>query len=95
MAKQGYQVDEEALRGDIYRYFHFGIHIKKKKVNGKTVRYLSEIVEYLDGEKTNTVFEMKVEDDKFIPQIGTYSNDFKNKLIEFGSIYKGLPCYNY
>ena len=22
-------------------------------------------------------------------------NDFKNKLIEFGSIYKGLPCYNY
>ena len=66
-------------------------HIKKKKINGKTVRYLSEIVEYLDGEKTNTLFEMKVENDKFIPQIGSYSDDFKNKLIEFGSDYKGLP----
>ena len=91
MAKQGYQVDEKALKEDIYRYFDFGIHIRKKKVNGKTVRYLSEIVEYLEGEKTSTVFEMKVEGDKLIPQIGVLSDDFKNRLIEVGSDYEGLP----
>nr|WP_195366192.1 CpaF/VirB11 family protein [[Eubacterium] tenue] len=91
MAKQGYQVDEKSLKEDIYRYFNFGIHIKKKRINGKTVRYLSEIVEYLEGEKTNTVFEMKVKGDKFEPQIGVLSDDFKNKLIEIGSDYEGLP----
>lgn len=91
MAKQGYQVDEKALKEDIYRYFDFGIHIRKKKVNGKTVRYLSEIVEYLEGEKTSTVFEMKVEGDKLIPQIGVLSDDFKNRLIEVGLDYEGLP----
>ncbi|MEG0857393.1 MAG: CpaF/VirB11 family protein [Terrisporobacter sp.] len=91
MAKQGYQVEEAPLRGDIYRYFDFGIHIKMKKINGKTVRYLSEIVEYLDGEKANTVFEMKVEGDKFTPQIGVLSDSFKNRLIEIDSDYEGLP----
>lgn len=91
MSKQGYQFDEQALREDIYRYFNFGVHIKKKRIKGKMVRYLSEIVEYLEGEKTSTVFEMKVEGDKLIPQIGVLSDDFKNRLIEVGSDYEGLP----
>ncbi|EQK39958.1 type II/IV secretion system family protein [[Clostridium] bifermentans ATCC 638] len=91
MAKQGYTVDEKALREDIYRYFDFGVHIKKKTINGKTVRYLSEIVEFLDGEETNTVFETKVKGNVFIPQIGVLSDDFKDKLIEFDLDYEGLP----
>lgn len=91
MAQQGYQVNEKSLKDDIYRYFDFGVHIKSKKINGKTVRYLSEIVEYIEGGEANTVFEMKVRGDKFEPQIGVLSDDFKDKLIEFGSDYKGLP----
>ena len=91
MAKQGYQFDEKALRDDIYRYLDFGIHIKKKKINGKTIRYLSEVVEYLEGEKTNTIFEMEVIEDKFIPKTGTFSNDFMKKLVEYGSSLKELP----
>lgn len=88
MAKQGYQVDEQSLKEDIYRYFDFGIHIKKKRINGKMVRYLSEIVEYLDDEKTNTIFEMKVEDDKFTSSISEYSDTFKERLIEIGLDYR-------
>ncbi|WP_195336927.1 CpaF/VirB11 family protein [Paraclostridium bifermentans] len=91
MVKEGHQVDEKALSENIYRYFNFGIHIKRKRINGKMVRYLSEIVEYLEGEKTNTVFEMKVRGDKFTQKIGVLSDDFKDKLIEFDLDYEGLP----
>ena len=91
MVKEGHQVDEKPLTESIYRYFDFGIHIKRKKINGKTVRYLSEIVEYLDGEEANTVFEMKVRGDKFMPKIGVLSDNFKEKLLEFDLDYEGLP----
>ncbi|MDU6483110.1 MAG: CpaF/VirB11 family protein [Paeniclostridium sordellii] len=91
MAQQGYRVNEKSLKEDIYRYFDFGIHIKSKKINGKTVRYLSEIVEYIEGGEANTVFKMKVRGDKFEPQIGVLSDEFKEKLEEIESDYKGLP----
>ncbi|QEZ70790.1 hypothetical protein D4A35_17790 (plasmid) [Paraclostridium bifermentans] len=91
MVKEGHQVDEKPLTESIYRYFDFGIHIKRKKINGKTVRYLSEIVEYLDGEEANTVFEMKVRGNKFMPKIGVLSDNFKEKLLEFDLDYEGLP----
>lgn len=91
MVKEGHQVDEKPLTESIYRYFDFGVHIKRKKINGKTVRYLSEIVEYLDGEEANTVFEMKVRGDKFMPKIGVLSDNFKEKLLEFDLDYQGLP----
>lgn len=88
MVKEGHQVDEKPLTESIYRYFDFGIHIKRKKINGKTVRYLSEIVEYLDGEEANTVFEMKVRGNKFMPKIGVLSDNFKEKLLEFDLDYE-------
>ncbi len=91
MVKEGHQVDEKALIENMYRYFNFGMHIKSKKINGKTVRYLSEIVEFLDGGEANTVFEMKVKGKQFIPQIGVLSDDFKDKLLEFDLDYEGLP----
>lgn len=91
MVKEGHQVDEKPLTESIYRYFDFGVHIKRKKINGKTVRYLSEIVEYLDGEEANTVFEMKVRGNKFMPKIGVLSDNFKEKLLEFDLDYQGLP----
>lgn len=83
MSKLGYQIDEKSFEADIYRYFDFGVHIKKKKIDGKTVRYLSEIVEYMEDGTTITLFEMKVEYDKFIPIIGKYSDVFKSKLLEY------------
>lgn len=91
MAKMGYQVDEKSLKEDIYRYFQFGFHIKKKKINGKTVRFLSEIVEYLDGEKAITVFETEEDGDKFKYNIGNYSENFLKRLKDFNVDYRGLP----
>ncbi|MCE4051691.1 CpaF/VirB11 family protein [Bacillus sp. Au-Bac7] len=91
MAKMGYQVEEQSLKEDIYRYFQFGFHIKKKKINGKTVRFLSEIVEYLEGEKTLTVFETEEDGDNFIYHVGNYSEAFSKRLREFSVDYQGLP----
>lgn len=94
MAKMGYQVDEKALMNDIFRYFQFGIHIKKKKIKGRTVRFLSEVVEYMDNGQALTVFEVEENNDEFIYKVGNYSSDFEKRLLEYGSSYKGLPLEN-
>ncbi|MGP9043220.1 CpaF/VirB11 family protein [Cytobacillus kochii] len=91
MAKMGYDIDEKALMDDIYRYFHLGVHVKKKKIHGKTVRYLSEVVEYLEGGKTLTIFKVEEINNQFKYEVGNYSDDFAKKLLEVGSEYKGLP----
>lgn len=91
MAKMGYQVDEKSLKEDIYRYFQFGVHIKKKRINGKMVRYLSEVVEYLEGGKINKIFEAQEINDEFIYKSYDYSEDFAKRLLEHGSKYQGIP----
>lgn len=65
MAKQGpQQIDGKTMKTEIFRYFNFGMHIKRIKVDGKTVRFLNEIVEFgvkpdkdgVDRETATTIF---------------------------------------
>ena len=65
MAKQGpQQIDGKTMKTEIFRYFNFGMHIKRIKVKGKTVRFLNEIVEFgvkpdkdgVDRETATTIF---------------------------------------
>lgn len=46
MSKQGFNVDEKMLLQEIYEYYNIGIHVKKRVINHKTIRYLQEVVEY-------------------------------------------------
>ncbi|GAF66461.1 type II/IV secretion system protein [Bacillus sp. TS-2] len=91
MAKTGYQFDEHSFLDDIYRYFDFGVHIKKKKVNGKTIRYLTEVVEFLEDGTANTVFERIDRMGKVTYKTYDLSDEFKNKVMELNLVYPGLP----
>lgn len=87
MAKMGYRIDESSFIDNVYRYFQFGLFIKKR--NG--VRYLSEIVEYHNDQTATTVFKQIETKDGLIQEIGELSEEFKQRLIEFDSDYKGMP----
>lgn len=81
MAKMGYQLSEEALLGDIHRYFHFGVHIKKTKFHGHVVRYLSEIVEFHpDGDKT--IFKQRFVNGVFTFETFSLTDEFKDRMEE-------------
>ncbi|AMC92806.1 hypothetical protein AOC36_02040 [Erysipelothrix larvae] len=49
MTKQKFHVDEASLKQEILRYYDFGIHLDKRTVHGKTLRFISEVVEYTDA----------------------------------------------
>lgn len=83
MAKIGYSVSEEALEEDIRRYFDFGVHVKMMEYNGKTVRYLSEVIEFNEIEDV-TIFSQRFVDGMFISRTGKLSESFKERLLEKG-----------
>lgn len=91
MAKMGYQVDEKSLERDIYRYFQIGGFIKKKRINGKMKRYLSEVVFFLEDGSCQTIFEVKEEHDQHIYELYELPQEFTNRLKEYNSDYSGLP----
>lgn len=79
MAKMGYSVSEEALEGDIRRYFDFGVHIQRVDFNNKIIRYLAEIVEFNEVED-RTIFKQRFVDGKFICETGELSEDLKARF---------------
>jgi len=79
MAKIGYNVNEKALIEDIKRYFDAGIHIKRMKYKGQTIRYLSEVVEFQEGED-RTIFKQKFSNGRFYYQVGAMSDSLKEKI---------------
>lgn len=83
MMKIGYEIDEHSVLEDIYNYFQFGIHIEKTEINGKIVRYLSEIVEYLPDKTATTIFKQDREGNKFIQHTGQCSDLFSKKLKKY------------
>lgn len=83
MAKMGYQLDEAALLDDIRRYFDYGIHIKKVRLNGRVIRYLSEIV-YFDPDGDTTIFSQRLVGDAFSFETGELPISFEHKLEELG-----------
>lgn len=68
MAKMGYTFDEHGLKQDILRYFDFGVHIIRGEYNGKTLRYLNELI-YFDEFQNTTIFRQDFVDGKFICQV--------------------------
>lgn len=82
MAKMGFSVDEESLERDIHRYFHLGFHIKKKIINGKMRRFLSEIVFFLEDGSCHTIFEVKDEFNKHIYKVNKFPEELKDKFKE-------------
>ncbi|MCM3603129.1 CpaF/VirB11 family protein [Robertmurraya korlensis] len=83
MMKIGYSIDEESVLSDIYNYFQFGVHIEKAQINGKVVRYLSEVVEFRPDKTEVTVFKQIKDGDKLIPVIGEMSEEFIQNLKKF------------
>ncbi|WP_062323358.1 CpaF/VirB11 family protein [Halolactibacillus sp. JCM 19043] len=83
MAKMGYAVDEKSLERDIFRYFQLGVFIKKKRIKGKMIRFLSEVVFFLDNGQCHTIFETIEEDDDLNHRLHTLPVEFADRLKEF------------
>ncbi|MDK8643835.1 ATPase, T2SS/T4P/T4SS family (plasmid) [Niallia taxi] len=83
MAKMGYTVSEEALEGDIRRYFDFGVHIKRVEYQNQIIRYLDEVVEFSE-DKDQTIFQQQFKDGYFTCKTGSISNELKDLLSEKG-----------
>lgn len=81
MCSSGFTINENAVEEDINRYFDFGVHIKKVVIDGKVIRYLNEIVEFSENGST-TVFKQKFINGKFVHEIGTLSESFKERMAE-------------
>ncbi|MCY7573885.1 CpaF/VirB11 family protein [Bacillus pumilus] len=84
MMKMGYVIDEEAMKEDLYRYLDFGVHLEKiTGKDGKVIRYLKEIVEYLPGGEVLTVFRCDLTNDGFkYHDGGKISSNFVNRMME-------------
>lgn len=90
MCLSGYDVSEKMLQEDIYRYFDFGIHIKKAKKDNRTYRYLSEMVEYNPDGTATTLFRQVFNDGNYeIKEIGSFSKGVIERVHE-----KGLRIYD-
>jgi len=83
MMKIGYAVDEESVLDDIYNYFQFGIHIEKTEINGRVVRYLSEVVEYTADKRAITIFKQQRKGNHISPVKGVYSKEFVKRLEKY------------
>lgn len=81
MCASGFKINESAVEEDINKYFDFGVHIKKVVINGKVIRYLNEIVEFSETGAT-TVFKQTFVNGQFIQEIGSLSENFKERMAE-------------
>lgn len=97
MAKMGYTFDEKMFLDDIYNYTQFGYHLEKKELtNGKTLRYLSEVVEYHSDHTATTVFEQTfTEREGFKHVVGNLSEEFMKRVEKYDLDYMGLPTTDY
>ena len=51
MAEMGYELNEETTERDFLRYMNIGVHITKKVINGKVLRYMDELAEFVPQSK--------------------------------------------
>lgn len=47
MSKMGFEIDEDSTERDFLRYMHIGIHLTRKEINGRIIRYIDEIAEFV------------------------------------------------
>ena len=49
LMKQKYNFDENRMFNEIYKHYDLGVHMEKRVLsNGKTIRYIGEVVEYTE-----------------------------------------------
>lgn len=60
MMKKEYTFDEQAMLEDIYNNFGVAVHVKKGVINGKNVRYLSEVGSYNPDGSVNYIFKQRL-----------------------------------
>lgn len=81
----GSSASEKMLEDDIYRYFDLGMHIKRTTHNGKTIRYLSEVVEYNADGTATTVFHQVFRNGQLqVRTVGSFSPGIHDRLAEKG-----------
>jgi pilus assembly protein CpaF len=83
MAKIGYNVSDDNFIEDIRSYFDLGVHLKKKKYRGKTIRYLAEVVGF-DPTGDVTIFEQRFIDGIFHVKTGQLPFELKMRMEENG-----------
>lgn len=79
MAKIGYDIVEKDLEEDVRRYFDLGLLISRAEYNGKTVRYLSEVIEF-GLEEDTVIFEQKFIDGRFESKTGVLTDNLRQKM---------------
>lgn len=79
MAKIGYDIVEKDLEEDVRRYFDLGLLLSRKTHNGKTIRYISEVIEF-GVEEDIVIFEQKFTDGRFESKTGRLSEGLKKKM---------------
>ncbi|MDH6595447.1 CpaF/VirB11 family protein [Bacillus aerius] len=84
MMKMGDAIDEESMKEDLHRYLDFGVHLEKiTGKDGKVIRYLKEIVEFLPGGEVLTVFRCDLTNDGFrYHDGGKISSNFVKRMME-------------
>lgn len=82
MAQMGFNVNSSTLEEDIRTFFDLGFHIKKRVINGKTIRYLEEIV-YFNPIKDITIFEQKIRNGKLEAKTYNLPDDLKNEFADY------------
>ncbi|MFT3657234.1 hypothetical protein DALLNEIH_03690 [Bacillus sp. B01(2024)] len=84
MAKTGGPIDEKSFLEDVYTHVQLGCHTKKRIINGRVQRYISEIVEfYADGTAKTLFKQVETETDEFTTEIGQVSPELLQRMIEF------------
>lgn len=68
MAEMGYDLNEETTERDFLRYMDIGVHLTKKVIGGRVLRYADEIAEFVPVSKehpegTNVLFSQHITKD--------------------------------
>lgn len=87
MIAEGYNITSSSVEEDIRNYFDYGLHIKKIKINGKVIRFLSEIVEF-NVTENKTIFEQRYRDGVFYYKTNQLSEHFYDLVSEQGLSYQ-------
>lgn len=79
LMKQKYLVDEVRMLEEIRKYYDIGVHMEKRVLeDGRTIRFIQEIVEYTeDGLKT--LYERRLDESRGNVFTDTFPNDISEK----------------
>ncbi|CUB18116.1 Putative conjugal transfer proteinc/MT3759 [Bacillus subtilis] len=77
MVKSSFNIDEKQLLDDLNDYLGIGAFVKKDMIDGASIRYLSEIVEFRADGNHITIFKQRLTDDGLVCECNPYSEDLQ------------------